>query len=51
MVEEGEFDNGKMHGQGKITYDSGTVMEGEFRYDRLEGKGKITTVTRKSRRR
>ena len=41
-VYEGEFQHGKLHGQGKITDADGSVREGEFQNGKLHGPGKIT---------
>ena len=38
---EGETKNGKLEGQGKITYPDGTIVEGEFKDDLLNGNGRI----------
>lgn len=41
-VVEGEFSNGRLHGQGKITEPLKTVVkEGQFKNGELHGKGKI----------
>lgn len=39
---EGEFKNGRLNGEGKITLTSGTTYEGKFSENQLHGQGKIT---------
>ncbi len=42
---EGEFKNGKLHGQGEVTFASGQY-EGEFKNGKLHGQGKKTFSSR-----
>jgi hypothetical protein len=41
-VYEGEWKDGKQHGQGKNTFPSGNVYEGEWKGDKKHGQGKYT---------
>ena len=41
-VYEGEYKDGKLHGQGKYTSSKGWVYEGQFTDGQITGKGKIT---------
>ena len=41
-VYEGEYKDGKFHGQGKYTSSKGWVYEGQFTDGQMTGKGKIT---------
>lgn len=41
-TEEGVFQKGKLHGEGKITYQDGTIEEGEFRRGLMHGLAKKT---------
>ena len=43
IIEEGEFEGGKLHGQGKKTYPNEFVEEGEFENGDFK-KGKITRI-------
>tara|TARA_Y100000310_G_scaffold75263_1_gene71527 strand:- start:3275 stop:3694 length:420 start_codon:yes stop_codon:yes gene_type:complete len=40
-VYEGEFKNGKQHGNGTMTFLDGDIYEGEFKDDKWYGKGKL----------
>ena len=44
-VYEGEYKDGKYHGQGKYTSSKGWVYEGQFTDGQITGKGKITYAT------
>ena len=39
---EGEFQDGKLNGKGKITYAGGFIREGVFKSGQLNGEGKVT---------
>lgn len=39
---EGQFRNGLLDGQGKITRSNGTILEGQFQDGQLNGRGKIS---------
>eukprot|EP00760_Papus_ankaliazontas_P035040 PhM_4_TR7593/c0_g1_i1/m.47613 len=39
LMYEGEHQNGKRHGQGKIFYGDGSSYEGEFRHNKSDGHG------------
>ena len=39
---EGEWNNGIIHGQGKMTYAKGDVYEGEWKDGKRHGQGKYT---------
>lgn len=41
VVVEGQLLNDQLNGQGKITYDDGTILEGEFKNDKLHGQATI----------
>ena len=41
-VYEGEWKDGKSHGQGKCTYPDGAAYEGDWKDDKKHGQGKLT---------
>ncbi|KAL9180595.1 hypothetical protein ACHAXT_011048 [Thalassiosira profunda] len=41
-VYDGQWQDGKKHGRGKMTYTSGNFYEGEWKDDRKHGRGKMT---------
>jgi hypothetical protein len=38
---EGEYKDGKKHGQGKMIYENGNIYEGEWKDDKKNGQGKM----------
>ena len=44
VVYEGEWQDGKRHGQGKMTDADGDVYEGEWRNDLKDGQGTLTSA-------
>ena len=39
---EGEFSQGKKHGNGTLKYSNGTIYKGEWRNDKEHGQGKLS---------
>ncbi len=46
VIYEGELEDGKMHGQGRITFPDGAIYEGKFEDDKMQGQGTITFPNR-----
>ena len=46
-VYEGDINNGKYHGKGKIVYNNGTIYEGDFINGKFNGKGKLIEAVHK----
>jgi len=46
-VDEGERENGKMHGDGTYTWANGNTYNGEWKDDKMHGKGKMEVCERR----
>ena len=44
-VYEGDYEDDKFNGLGRMTYNSGDIYEGEFKNNRMDGRGKCYFVT------